>query len=256
MGKPRVAFSPAIYAFLKVVAGDDSIKSRAGHSGEVEKENTPASSQQKAAELAERRNVAITIFMAEMGYSLKALEKRPLDRPRRGEHGEGDGKGNYRVNPNSLYVAQDIFDSEVPTRWLDMAWGIASDILPDFPSLVDYKAAEQAMLEFLEKAKVLAPIQLTTEGDFFALKHPVPSSPSNLPEPTNDLSEFRKVSHYASGWHPYCGGEFYWYRTSATHDVLCCHRCNLRANFPNEIVTYGQMREHFQKRIAQTSSRT
>ncbi|OGZ64960.1 MAG: hypothetical protein A2998_02960 [Candidatus Staskawiczbacteria bacterium RIFCSPLOWO2_01_FULL_37_25b] len=46
-----------------------------------------------------------------------------------------------------------------------------------------------------------------------------------------------------AGYHQHCSGDIMIVCISNTHNALCCGRCNLRVVIPNEVATYGALRQ-------------
>lgn len=160
------------------------------------------------------------------------------------EQGGGSTGETFPINTLCPYkvVDQDGDDDLLATGWLDSALKLV--ITTPISTWAEQDTIEAVRRE-IERSIPLAPIQLTSEGDFLQeipRLREYPHSGGYFVDHTRDGHE---LSHTSSGVgvHLHCRGWMHRTRVTETHDALVCGSCHLRVRFPKEIKIYGELRQ-------------
>lgn len=139
----------------------------------------------------------------------------------------------YPINSFCPYkvISRDGDDHYHATGWLDHALYFTRRRRG-----TDRQERIEAIQHEIERSVPLKPIQLTAEGD---LLREYPPSGNYFVDHTRDNRELGSCV----GVHEYCNGWMDRTRATATHDAIVCRGCHLRVLFPNEIKTYGELRQ-------------
>lgn len=110
----------------------------------------------------------------------------------------------------------------------------------------------EAMAEEIERSIPLEPIQLTPEGDLLreCQRSPVMFGFEYFVNHTRDRDD---LSLHV-GVHAVCNCYMVRVRTTETHDAIVCQGCHLRVLFPNEVKTYGDLRQSLTSQRVQVSA--
>ncbi|TSC92812.1 MAG: hypothetical protein CEN89_442 [Candidatus Berkelbacteria bacterium Licking1014_7] len=156
--------------------------------------------------------------------------RRRLLRPR-GRTGE-----TYQINSICPFkvVSREDDDHYHATGWLDRA------LRHVCLGATQQKKSRDLLIEEIrreiERSIPLAPIQLTLDGNFL---REYPPSHGGFVDHTKDD---RKISDCV-GVHMFCNGFMDRHRTTKTQDAIVCRSCSLRVCFPNNVKTYGELRQ-------------
>lgn len=161
----------------------------------------------------------------------------------RGNYLDQDGSRTgetYPINSFCPYkvVSREDTDHYTATGWLDCTLQLAR-------RGTARQQLIQAIQDEIERSVPLKPIQLTPEGDM--LREYPPSDSGNHTRDDRELSN-------CVGVHDYCNGWVDRNRATKTHDALSCRRCRLRVLFPQEIKTYGELRQALTTKFAQVTA--
>lgn len=190
------------------------------------------------ANLTSEEEAIITDFLTAAGVNFTKIESGKLYTNKSLDDPIGD-----LVNGTCPYkIVHEGTDMTFETGWLNaivqQVRGGYSDDLPKY------------VYERMLQAIPLEPIQLSSEGETL-LEGPVQLKDRMNPYFVKHKNDDTEVTSGAVGIHAYCHGWIEARKISETHNALHCRVCCLRLTFPATIKTYGELRQFFQKKLAQ-----
>ena len=174
------------------------------------------------------------------GFNPKKVVPGKLVGHYRDQDGSSTGE-TYSINSLCPYkvVGQEDRDHYFATGWLDCALRCV------LYSGARQKEGRERLIKVItaeiERSVPLIPIQLTPEGDLLREYPPQPKF-SGL-EYFVDHTRDEKGLSSCVGIHEYCNGWMDRHQATKTHDTIVCRSCHLRVLFPNEVKTYGELRQ-------------
>ncbi len=145
-------------------------------------------------------------------------------------------------------IGQDGNDDFRATGWLDCLFRVANNKWPFTPltplNMTCDKVADAVEAE-IKRSVPLEPIRLTVEWDILEEYPPKISDHTYFVNHTKDDKELKDCV----GIHTYCGGWVDRRQATKDQDCLLCRECHLRVLFPEEIKTYGELREFLRRKL-------